>query len=535
MAETYKNPYSVQLVPAKNIIDIAQALTAESDINRLLEMILDEALRISTADAGTLYIVNDQATHLDFAFVRNKSLGVVAGSGKDMENLPSVPLYTSNGSPNMLNISSCAALTGKTFNIEDLYNSTEFNFSGARAYDEQTGYRSESMLVIPMFNHENSIIGVLQLLNATNQETGKVVPFDEELTSVACALASLAAAALNNRQLIAGLKHLFDSFIKSIAAAVDEKSPYTGGHITRVVKLVHLIAKGINAEKTGPLADVGFTADELEELKIAAWMHDVGKITTPEFVVNKSSKLETVRDGIHAVRLRFRLVAQELETFVWKKLVSGDNHGKDVSPSEIKLIENELEKEKEKLESDLEFICECNAGKFFMEDQHIERLDEIAGRQIFPGHAPLLTPEELENLKVRKGNLTQDEREIIENHVVVTQKILSQLPFPRHLQKVPAIASAHHEKLDGSGYPEGKNAGQLDVATRIMAIADIFEALTAADRPYKNPMPLSKALNILDFMEKDGHIDKEIVRLFKEKRLFASYAKHYLKPEQVDI
>ncbi|WP_321492921.1 HD domain-containing phosphohydrolase [uncultured Desulfobacter sp.] len=535
MTETYKNPYSAQLVPAKNIIDIVRALTAEKDINRLLEMILDEALRISTADAGTLYIVNKQATHLDFAFVRNKSLGVNSKYHKDMGELPSVPLYFRNGSPNMINISSCAALTGKTFNIENIYNSKEFKFSGARAYDEKTGYRSQSMLVIPMFNHENTIIGVLQLLNATNQETGEVVSFDQGLTGVAFALASLAATALNNRQLIAGLKHLFDSFIKSIAAAVDEKSPYTGGHITRVVELVRLIAQGINTETTGAFADFGFTADELEELKIAAWMHDVGKITTPEYVVNKSTKLETLRDGIHTVRLRFRLVAQELESMTWKKMATGSEHGEKPCQDEIKRVEDELQREKERLESDLEFVCQCNTGKFFMEDHHLQRLEEIASRRVFPGQMPLLTTEEMENLTIRKGNLTQNERQIIENHVIVTQKILNELPFPRSLHNVPKIASAHHEKLDGSGYPDGKDAAELNLATRIMAIADIFEALTAADRPYKHPMPLSKALDILDFMEKDGHIDKDIVRLFREKRLFAPYAEQYLKPEQVDI
>lgn len=535
MCSTYKNPYSLKLVPAKNILDIVLALTAEHDINRLLEMILDEALRISTADAGTLYIINDQETHLDFAFVRNKSLGIVAGTGKDEGHFPSVPLYAENGSPNMHHISACAALTGKTFNIEDIYDSTEFNFSGARAYDEKTGYRSESMLVIPMFDHEENITGVLQLLNAVNQETGQVVPFDSELTGVACALASLAAAALNNRRLIAGLKHLLDSFIKSIAAAIDEKSPYTGGHINRVVKLAELIAQGVNAQDTGPLAGAKFSRDELEELRVAAWMHDVGKITTPEYVVNKSTKLETIRDGIDVVIIRFKLIKQELETLFLKKKIQALDSGGDQGRLRIGRLEEELEKEQAQLESDLAFVYKCNQGKFFMEDHHIQRLEQIAERRLYPGHEPLLTEEEVAVLSIRRGNLSTDERKVIENHVVATRKILSELPFPKKLRKVPAIASAHHEKLDGSGYPDGKDQTELDLATRIMAIADIFEALTAADRPYKHPMPLSKALSILEQMEQAGHIDKDLVCLFREKRLFAPYAEQYLTPGQQDL
>ncbi len=543
MTEFDNDSYSFKLTAAKNIIGIALALTAEHDINRLLERILDEALRISTADAGTLYIVtevtgeNETRKQLDFAFVRNKSQGIriLAGSGTGTNKFPPVPLQKEDGSDNLSYASSYAALAKETLNIKDIYDSTEFNFEGARAYDEKTGYRSRSMLVIPMIDHENNVIGVLQLLNATNYDTEEVIPFDKEQTNVVSALASLAATALSNRQLIANLKHLFDSFIKSIAAAVDEKSPYTGGHINRVVELVQLIAEGINAETTGPLADAQFSEDELEELKIAAWMHDVGKITTPEYVVNKSTKLETIRDGIHVVHLRFQLMVKELETFALKKIIAGDGKGNPLSPSEVQSVKETFQREKEQLESDLDFICKCNESKFFMKDDHVQRLEEIAGRQMFPGHDPLLTSEELENLSIRKGNLTTAERKVIENHVVATQKILCELPFPQHLKKVPQIASAHHEKLDGSGYPYGKGAKDLDIPTRIMAIADIFEALTAPDRPYKQPMSLSMALDILGFMEKDGHIDKEIVRLFREKQLFGPYARQYLKPEQVDV
>ncbi len=535
MSEAYKNPYSHLLMPAKNIIDIAVALTAEDDINRLLEMILDEALRISTADAGTLYIINEKGSHLDFAIVRNRSMGIETGTGKDKGNFPSVPLYTPKGEPNMSNISSCAALTGKTFRINDIYNSTRFNFSGPRAYDEKTGYRSVSMLVIPMHNHEGEILGVLQLLNAISQDTFKVVPFDDEAVSIACALASLAGSALNNRQLIAGLKDLLYSFIKSIAAAVDEKSAYTGGHIKRVVELSLLVAKGINDQEDGPLAGKQFTDEELEELKIAAWMHDVGKITTPEHVINKQTKLEAIRDGAAEIRLRFKLIAQELENLFLKKKIALLEQNQDPVNFSMTQLEDELGNEKRQLESDLAFILQCNEGKSFLEDHQLQRLNDIAQRRLFPDHVPFLTAGELDHLSVRKGNLTPAERKIIENHVVATRKILQELPFPKNLQKVPQIAASHHEKLDGSGYPDGKDAAQLDLATRIMAIADIFEALTAADRPYKHPMPLSKALEILDQMEKEGHIDKDIVQLFREKRLFAPYAKEYLTPGQVDM
>jgi HD-GYP domain-containing protein (c-di-GMP phosphodiesterase class II) len=514
-----------QLKHIKQSAKIGIALSGEKNIDKLLEMIVLEARTMSDADAGTLYILDDAGINLDFKIMQNDTMKLRMGGASGTKiNLPSVPLYL-DGKPNHSNVSSHVALTGEIINIPDVYEAEGFDFTGPKKYDTSTGYRSKSMIVIPLRNHENDIIGVLQLLNAKDPETGYVIPFPHEYVDDIAALASQAAVALTNTQLIQDLKNLFYSFIKTIASAIDEKSPYTSGHINRVVDLTMMIAEEINRSEKQSFGRKNFDDNEMEEIRLAAWMHDVGKITTPEYVVDKNTKLQTIFDRIEIVETRFNLITKLIENkYLNRKLelLKKGADGKDLDG-----LDSELEKELATLQRDLELIKSSNLPGEFLSDDKIGRLKEIGAKTytLPDGEHPYVTEEEMENLFVRKGSLTEKERKIIENHAAVTHKMLSQLPFPRKLLKVPDYASEHHEKLNGSGYPRGLAAKDIPLQSRIIAVADIFEALTAKDRPYKKPMHISQVLKIMDMMKKDNHIDPDIYDLFVESRLYEKYFK----------
>lgn len=524
-----------QIKHIKQLTTIGLALSAEKNINKLLEIILEYARDLSHADAGTLYILDDDEKHLRFEIMQNDTMKTKMGGTSGVEiSLPKVPLYV-NEKPNHSNVSSYTALTGETVNIPDVYEAKGFDFTGPKEYDAATGYRSKSMLVIPMKNHENKIIGVLQLLNSKIPETGKVADFSKEYVDLVASLASQAAVALTNTQLIQDLENLLYAFIKSIATAIDEKSPYTGGHINRVVDLTMMMAEAINKTDQGPLGGAFFSKDELEELRLAAWMHDVGKITTPEYVVDKASKLETIFNRIKLVETRFHMIAKSIENeYLQRKIELMQNQTGD--EANIERLDEELAVQLKSLKDDFNFVKECNQSVEFMSDDKIDRIKEIATKTFISpeGEQPYLTEEEVENLCIRKGSLTEKERKTIENHASMTKKMLNELPFPVKLARVSEYASSHHEKLDGSGYPLGLSEKELPLQSRIMVIADIFEALTAKDRPYKKPMNLSQAIKILGFLKKDKHIDPDIHDLFLERRLFHEYAQKEMAPEQID-
>ncbi len=524
-----------QLSHIEQLANIGLALSIEKNIDILLEMIVDAARDLTCADAGTLYLVDETNKTLKFQILQNDTMKTRMGGTSGIEvTLPPVPLEV-DGRPNHSNVSSYCALTGDVVNIPDVYEAEGFDFTGPRKYDEATGYRSKSMLVIAMRNHENDIIGVLQLLNAKDIDTKQTVSFSTEYVNLIGSLASQAAVALTNAELVQDLRDLLYSFIKSIATAIDEKSPYTGGHFSRVVDLTMMIAEKINGVKKGPFASVQFNEDEMEELKLAAWMHDVGKITTPEHVVDKSTKLETIFDRVDLVKTRFDLIAQTIEKdYLNKKLSIIKKEGPD--SKKLNGMDEELEGKLCEVREEREFVVTCNTPKEFMDDERLDRLNSIAKKEfIVDGKTHnYLTDNELYNLSIRKGSLTDEERKIIEGHASLTNKMLEQLPFPKKLANVASYASGHHEKLDGTGYPLGLKADELPLQARIMAIADVFEALTAGDRPYKQPMKLSQAVKILGFMKNDKHIDPDIFDLFIKEGIFQDYAKIELRPEQID-
>lgn len=514
---------------------IGVALSSTCDINKLLEMIVDKARQFTNADGGTLYLVNEEQDVLDFSIFQNESQGTRQGGATGVKiTLTPVPLKV-DGKPNHKNVSAFVANVGEPVNIPDVYEVDGFDFSGMRAYDEHNNYRSKSMLVIPMRNYKGDIIGVLQLINAQDPNTGEVIPFASEYQMLTEALASQAAVSLDNATLINELQELFESFIRTIAAAIDEKSPYTSGHIERVSNLTMAIANRINAAETGHYADVKFTEDELTELRLAAWLHDTGKITTPEYVVDKRTKLETIFDRMELVRMRFEVaLANERMRALEAKIKTGKGSGKSKT-NEIDQVETE--KRVEQLIGDLSFISDSNATSEFVSDPKLERIKEIAARKINTslGIESLLTENELYNLCIRKLNLTTEERSVINNHATMTFKLLEELPFPKNQKNVPFIASSHHEKLNGKGYPLGLIADEIPLQVRILTLADVFEALTSSDRPYKQPKKLSEAVRILGFTVKDGEMDADLVNFFLSEKMHLEYARNHMKSDMIDI
>ncbi len=534
VVDDFKRYADFQRYHLNKYAEIGMSMSVEDDTGKLLELIVFEAREITGADAGTLYMMDPERTCLRFVILQNDTMNTrMGGASGQAITLPPVPLFLAEGE-NHSNVSSHVALTGELVNIPDVYQSEEFDFTGPRKYDEATGYRSKSMLVIPLRNHENDIIGVLQLLNALDPDTKEAVEFSDDSVSLVTSLASQAAVAITKTELIQDLKELLDSFIKAIATAIDEKSPYTGGHISRVAALTMMIAEQINETPEGPFKDTRFTPEQMEELRVAAWLHDIGKITTPEFVVDKGTKLETIFDREQLVSLRFDFLAKSVEADFLRRQLSCLEQG---DPAKGKEIETELNELLQVLGEEKAFVLSCNNPSEFMDDDKIARLREIAEKTYgFNGKtSPYLTENEVENLCIRRGTLNDKERKVIENHASMTYKMLKELPFPKKMTMVPEIAGWHHEKLNGKGYPFGLSEKDIPLQARIVAVADIFEALTAGDRPYKRAMPLSKALQILGFMKKDRHIDPDVHDLFIQSGIVESYALDNLSPSQIDM
>ncbi|MBL4748139.1 MAG: GAF domain-containing protein [Magnetovibrio sp.] len=591
---------NVSNIDYAKLIEIGIALSAERDHNRLLETILVEAKNLCKADGGTLYLCGSMVDRddepepvfefesdgkfLKFVIMRTDSLGIAKG-GTTGEDIPFPPIRVYNsetGEANHQNVASHVAVSGETVNIQDVYEESGYDFTGPRKFDESTGYRSKSFLNVPLKNHSGEVIGVLQLLNAKD-DAGESIAFHSNIVPLIEALASQAAVAIDNQMLILAQARLMNSFIMVIGGAIDAKSPYTGGHCARVPELARMLAEASVSETQGVLKDFHLDEAGFRELHLASWLHDCGKVVTPEYVVDKSTKLETIYDRIHEVRMRFEVKKRELEIEYWKAVAHGG--------SEIEL-KADLDKALAQIDDDYEFIANCNVGGEFMASEKVDRIKQIATgtwtrtlddrigiaheelnrkkaepAAILPAIEPLLcdridhiferegspqsmgadkfgfnmeVPEllfnrgEIYNLSISRGTLTDEDRYIIQNHVVQTIIMLNQLPFPKHLKNVPEYAGAHHETLIGTGYPKKLSKKDMSIPARIMAIADVFEALTAADRPYKKPKTLSDSIKILSFMVKDQHIDADLFHVLLRSGVYKDYAERFLKPEQLD-
>lgn len=553
-----------------SLIENSLLLVSERDHEKMLRHLLMAGKRICNADAATLYLNTPQQT-LRFA-MRSRD-----------DKLPSfeIPLFDTSGKPNVRFVSTYVSHSNRSVVIDDVYEEEGFDLSGTRSFDIESGYRTVSMMTVPLRPRDGDPIGVLQLINALD-ENGDITTFSELDRQYVEALASQAAVALNIRGLLASQDELIESIVRVLAGAIDAKSAHTGGHCARVPELAMMLAEAASKSKEGSLADFSFDdAEQWREFRIGAWLHDCGKITTPEHIVEKATKLEMINNRIHEIRMRFEILRRDAEITRLQARLDG---------ASAEVADRDFAETVSRLEADFSFVAECNIGGERMSQAAVERLESIgaltwlryfddslglsneelaqrAGHQraelptiehlladkqhhriprvsnrgfdakyAFEIRVPedLYNHGELYNLKIARGTLTAEERYKINEHIMETIVMLEELPFPKNLSRVAEYAGTHHEKIDGTGYPRKLSGDQLSIPARIMAIADIFEALTASDRPYKDAKPLSESIAILAELRDRNHIDSDLFELFLVCGLHVRFGERFLKPEQID-
>ena len=503
----------------EEIMKINLAFSSQHDKNILLEDILTLTRNLTNADAGTLYIKSKDEKYLSFKVVHNNTLNIKMGGTKNNLNWPDLPIFEENGKTNNEMVAVVCANEKRIINIPDVYKTTKYQFDGTKDFDKSTSYHSKSMLVIPLINHDNEVIGVLQLINKI--KNGEIINFNKLDEKVIISLASQAAMALTNMQLITSLEDFIDAFVTTIAKAIDTKSPYTSDHIGKVEEIALLVAKAISDDNT-IYKKIKYSENDYKQLSLAAWMHDIGKISMPEHIIDKATKLEKIFDRIHLIEQRFEVI----------KLNKEIEYLKNQTPrTEYENFTNEIN-------NDIEFIKRINFGGEFLSEEDIQKLENISKKVYIKNDGEIISfisEDEFYNLSIKKGTLTKEEIEIIRNHAKLSLDMISGLPFPKKYKDVLNIACNHHEKLNGLGYPRGLKAEEISLEDRIMILADIFEALTASARPYKDAMKLSKVKDILSSMANKGELDKELIDFFFNHKILHEYSKNELKSYQLDL
>ena len=514
------------------LTELSVELGAGGNVDVLLERILMVAKNMTAADGGTLYRPSEDRRQLRFQISVNDTLGIYqGGAGGEAINLPSVPLFDEHGAHNLASVAAYAANRRQSVNIEDVYQADEFNFSGMRSFDRHYHYHSQSFLTVPMHDHEGELVGVLQLINA-KEEGGAIRAFSPTDQRFIEALSAQAGMAITNQQLIAQLEELLESLVNLINIGIDEKSPYTGRHCQFVPELTMMLAEAVHNTETGPLAAFRMSDADRKELWLAGLLHDCGKITTPVHVVDKATKLETIFDRIHMVDTRFEVLLRDAEIAALKRQLAAG-----AERDAIALIDIELAEQQATLRAERDFLRLANVGGEGMAAADQDRVRAIAQRRwIGPDgvERDFLDAGEVQNLTIKFGTLTESERKEINNHISVSIRMLESLPWPKHLKNVPEYAGGHHERMDGKGYPRGLTKDQMSVQARLMAIADIFEALTARDRPYKKGKLLSESLRILGNFALNGHIDPDLFDIFMRSKIYLQFAHKNMDERQID-
>jgi HD-GYP domain-containing protein (c-di-GMP phosphodiesterase class II) len=569
----------------ERFVAISKALSAEKDFDRLLERLLSEARTVCRADGGSIFLFDEDKAGIELAVARNRRTGMhYGGTSGNAVPVDMLSLTTGTGTATVDEVETASIRRGETLAIDDIAADERFDFSRLRERYESEDYRCRSLLHLPLHNRKGELIGLLELINTRHPVSDAVTGFSPDMVSYVSAISSQAAITLDNQRLLKAQKDLLDAFIRLIAGAIDAKSPYTGGHCQRVPELARLLARAAQESDEEPFKAFALSDEQWYELHLASWLHDCGKVTTPENVVDKATKLECIYNRVHEIRMRFEVLWRDAQITHYRALAAGA----DASDASRERLEERLRE----LQDDYAFVADCNEGGEFMAPERIERLKRIAS-QVWLRHfddriglshdelerkartpaEPLPVEEllladkdehlvprdddgkpfgdnphgfrmdvpeyafnygELYNLSVARGTLSEEERFKVNEHIIQTIILLNQLPFPRELRRVPIWAGNHHEKLDGSGYPRRLKAEDLSLPERIMAIADIFEALTASDRPYKKAKTLSESIRIMSFMRKDGHICPDLFDLFLRSGVYLEYAHAYLTPAQID-
>lgn len=498
----------------QKLTKVGIAMSAVRSLPVLLEMILDEARELTNADGGTLYLVEgDPPESIRYHILQNDTMKTRRGgtSGNPIP-FPNIPLVI-NGQPNYANVSAYTANTGKTINVPDWRTYPGFDFTGPKVFEQQTGYKTLSLLVVAMRDNQDQIIGVLQLINALDPKTGEPITFSDDNVEVIEAFGAQAAMAINNVRLLKDTENLFNSFAEVLASAIDERSKATSGHIRKVTTLTVALAEAVNNHKEGAYANLTFSADELEELRLASLLHDVGKVTTPLHIVEKAGKLQTIYDRVHEVETRFNLIRSLKEVEFLKRRMELIHAG---AVDALEQLDLEMEAALREIDSERDLVLEMNTPMEFVPNEKIDRVKAIATKKYLHNGEwkPYLTENEAANLTIQKGNITGDELWAMRDHARVSIELLSKIPFTRKLKNIPKIAGGHHEVLNGKGYPNKLTAPDICVQTRMMTIADIYEAVTAADRSYKKARSQEEAIDLLRKMVGWGELDGELVELF---------------------
>nr|WP_298686502.1 HD domain-containing phosphohydrolase [uncultured Dongia sp.] len=561
-------------VTIRKFLDIGHALAAERDFRPLLNLVLRETIELVESDGGAIYLWHEEEGMLHPEIVRWHD-DEMAGPDAHAKSLPV------HGA-GLLGEIAAALGEGRIALIERRLEYDELDALGLHELVEREQAVRMALIVVPLFNRKQQVLGALVLTKAIGAGQ-KPWSVSNRLIELIRAVSGSAGVAIENKQLLQAQKDLMDALIKLIAGAIDAKSTYTGGHCARVPALTRMLAEATCARTNGPFADFKLSAEEWEAVEIGSWLHDCGKVTTPEYVVDKATKLETLYDRIHEIRMRFEVMKRDAEIVYWQGRLAGQDE-----PT----LHAALTQSLQQLDEDFAFVATCNEGGEFMEPAKVARIQEIARRSwrrtlsnragvsyeekrrmdrtpepTLPVDEPLLadredhiTPHEAKdiitqdnpwgfkldmprykmnrgeiyNLCIGRGTLTEEERYRINDHISQTIIMLKSLPFPKHLRAVPEIAGGHHEKMNGTGYPKRLKQDEMSPVARMMAIADVFEALTAADRPYKKAKKLSEAIKIMGFMKKDNHLDPDLLDIFIEEGVWKRYAEQFLDPEQID-
>jgi HD-GYP domain-containing protein (c-di-GMP phosphodiesterase class II) len=500
---------------------VGMALMSERDPLKLFDLILQQARALTTSDAGSLYLVETSEGERVLHFLRSQN-----------DTLPDLPSPTFKLPLNDKSIAGYAATTGKTLVLEDVYElpkSMPFSFN--RAFDEKHGYRAKAMLVVPMIDHKDRVVGVLQLINRksdvgasirTDEDSDRwVLPYTEREVAIVSSLAGQAAVSIENGRLYRDIENLFAGFIKAASTAIDRRDPTTAGHSVRVTELTCDVAEQVSAQTDGPFASRFFTDAEMKQLRYAGLLHDFGKVSVSEETLVKRNKLPPVMEA--QVKARFALIKKTIDAeaaHARARVIA--EKGATGAAGDVAAIDAKLTADLAQVQKYWEAVQEANIPKVLPEEA-AGVLDEIA-RHTFTDpdgqEQAYLTPHELHFLQIRKGSLDENERRQIESHVVHSYDFLLNIPWTEELSRIAEIVRGHHEKLNGTGYPDGALAEQLSLETRIMTVCDIFDALTASDRPYKKAMPVEKALQILEWEARDGMLDKDVVELFIKSRAY---------------
>ena len=511
-----------------DLVSIGRALSGTRSLSEMFRKILLVAQENASADGGSLYILNENRRTLEAVLVSNTVLGIEMV--KDdfnplfLEGVLSSPLDENESGH--LNISAAACADKKTVYIRDLdgEDATGFDVDRVRSFDKEHGYKTKSILTVPLISPDAAPIGAVQLINPG---AGEILS-DDHVAFVE-ALAGQAGIILHNGILTAASDQLLNSVVEMVSTAIDEKSPHTAGHCMRVTDLFLMFAEEVSCVAEEPFGGFEMTELDRRELEMAGLLHDVGKIVTPQHVLDKETKLSCVTDRIKLIEERLNVARFSEENEALRRRIKSlgvdpDSDGECCSAAKAA---------SDRARDDLDFLSKVNTGEIFMDADAEAKLNAIAERKLADGD-PLLTQEEVLNLSIKRGTLNDEERKIIEGHVSSSIRLLESITWPNSLRRIPEYAGGHHERIDGAGYPNGLTGDQMSLPAKMLAIADRFESLTAPDRPYKKVMTLARALDIMDSMNENQEIDSGLYKLFRDRKIYMRYARRHIPEERID-